>query len=155
MLIEILRVIGDAGAYVRPLEDRRHRLKSSAEANLDTSPMQYTSILPLSLAARWYTELFATEGVSHPRQPTETIRTGFDVPFCELLRIRSAGALPRALAKIHLVALPRGGCSAQQLLAVPRFDPAYSLHCSSFFGLTNSILRILKGNPKKELQWRL
>ena len=24
-----------------------------------------------------------------------------------------------------------------------------------FFGLTNSILRILKGNPKKELQWRL
>ena len=25
----------------------------------------------------------------------------------------------------------------------------------SFFGLTNSILRILKGNPKKELQWRL
>ena len=23
-----------------------------------------------------------------------------------------------------------------------------------FFGLTNSILRILKGNPKKELQWR-
>ena len=31
----------------------------------------------------------------------------------------------------------------------------YSLHCSSLFGLTNSILRILKGNPKKELQWRL
>ena len=24
-----------------------------------------------------------------------------------------------------------------------------------FFGLTNSISRILKGNPKKELQWRL
>ena len=24
-----------------------------------------------------------------------------------------------------------------------------------FFGLTNFILRILKGNPKKELQWRL
>ena len=24
-----------------------------------------------------------------------------------------------------------------------------------FFGLTNSILRILKGNPKQELQWRL
>ena len=24
-----------------------------------------------------------------------------------------------------------------------------------FFGLTNSILRIPKGNPKKELQWRL
>ena len=24
-----------------------------------------------------------------------------------------------------------------------------------FFGFTNSILRILKGNPKKELQWRL
>ena len=24
-----------------------------------------------------------------------------------------------------------------------------------FFGLTNSILRILKGNPQKELQWRL
>ena len=24
-----------------------------------------------------------------------------------------------------------------------------------FFGLTNSILRILKGSPKKELQWRL
>ena len=24
-----------------------------------------------------------------------------------------------------------------------------------FFGLTKSILRILKGNPKKELQWRL
>ena len=32
---------------------------------------------------------------------------------------------------------------------------AYSLHCGSFFGLTNSILRILKGNPKKELQWRV
>ena len=29
-----------------------------------------------------------------------------------------------------------------------------SLHCSSFFGLTSSIVRILKGNPKKELQWR-
>ena len=24
-----------------------------------------------------------------------------------------------------------------------------------FFGLTSSILRILRGNPKKELQWRL
>ena len=24
-----------------------------------------------------------------------------------------------------------------------------------FFGLTISILRILKGNPKKKLQWRL
>ena len=24
-----------------------------------------------------------------------------------------------------------------------------------FFGLTNSILRFLKGNPQKELQWRL
>ena len=24
-----------------------------------------------------------------------------------------------------------------------------------FFGLTNSMLGILKGNPKKELQWRL
>ena len=24
-----------------------------------------------------------------------------------------------------------------------------------FFGLTNSVLRILKGNSKKELQWRL
>ena len=24
-----------------------------------------------------------------------------------------------------------------------------------FFGLTKSILRILKGNPKKDLQWRL
>ena len=31
----------------------------------------------------------------------------------------------------------------------------YSLHCSSFFGLTSFILRILKGNPQKELQWRL
>ena len=31
----------------------------------------------------------------------------------------------------------------------------YSLHCSSCFGVTNFVLRILKGNPKKELQWRL
>ena len=32
----------------------------------------------------------------------------------------------------------------------------YSLHCSSLFlGLTNFVLRILKGNPKKELEWRL
>ncbi|OLP86658.1 hypothetical protein AK812_SmicGene32214 [Symbiodinium microadriaticum] len=29
----------------------------------------------------------------------------------------------------------------------------YSLHCSSCFGVTNFVLRILKGNPKKELQW--
>ena len=28
-------------------------------------------------------------------------------------------------------------------------NTACSLHCSSLFGLTNSILRILKGNPKK------
>ena len=32
---------------------------------------------------------------------------------------------------------------------------AYSLHCSSCFGLTDYILRTLKGNPKKELQWRV
>ena len=32
---------------------------------------------------------------------------------------------------------------------------AYSLHCSSFFGLTKYIIRILESNPKKELQWRL
>ena len=35
--------------------------------------------------------------------------------------------------------------------------PAYSLHCSSFFWfnqICKSILRIPKGNPQKELQWR-
>ena len=31
----------------------------------------------------------------------------------------------------------------------------YSLHRSSFFGFTSSILGILQGNPQKELQWRL
>ena len=31
----------------------------------------------------------------------------------------------------------------------------YGLHCSSFFGMAKCILRIPKGNPKKELQWRL
>ena len=31
----------------------------------------------------------------------------------------------------------------------------YGLHCRSFSGLTNFIPRNLKGNPKKELQWRL
>ena len=31
----------------------------------------------------------------------------------------------------------------------------YSLHCGAFFGfITTFMLRILKGNPKKELQWR-
>ena len=30
-----------------------------------------------------------------------------------------------------------------------------SLHCGSFFGSTIFTFRILRGNPKKELQWRL
>ena len=38
---------------------------------------------------------------------------------------------------------------------IPRSSITYSLHCSSFFGLTHFRLRILKGNPKKGLQWRL
>ena len=41
------------------------------------------------------------------------------------------------------------------LAASTILDNAYSLHCSSFFGLTNSILRILKGNIQKELLWSL
>ena len=54
---------------------------------------------------------------------------------------------------ILLVRFPRlcaTGKSGPGVLAI-----SYSLHCSSFFGLTSSILGILKGNPKKELQWRL
>ena len=32
----------------------------------------------------------------------------------------------------------------------------YSLHCIvPFIGLTKNIIRILSGNPKKQLQWRL
>ena len=38
---------------------------------------------------------------------------------------------------------------------LPRYCTS-SLHCSSFFGFNQFyvMLRILKGNPKKELQWR-
>ena len=36
---------------------------------------------------------------------------------------------------------------------VLQFLPVVSI-VVPFFGLANSILRILKGNPKKELQWR-
>ena len=55
--------------------------------------------------------------------------------------------LPAAFAEVRLTLA---------LLGLPgALAYTYSLHCSSFLGLTKFILRILKGNPQKELQWRL
>ena len=79
------------------------------------------------------------------------------------LTFRSTCANQRdaAVAAITTVAtctsFPPGApvCDRKTEQATDFYTTTYSLHCSSFFGLTNSILRILKGNPKKELQWRL
>ena len=55
----------------------------------------------------------------------------------------------------ELSSLGSSDATDKEILESGFWGPTYSVHCSSFFGLTNPILGILKGNPKKELQWRL
>ena len=56
----------------------------------------------------------------------------------------------RLLLKGHHRRLARRLCGFRPSVGLPLVSIVVP-----FFGLTNSILRILKGNPTKELQWRL
>ena len=68
----------------------------------------------------------------------------------------------RALPPAQIFTVSVVGFRGFGLFFEPKVSPGEGLHDLPivsigvpFFGLTNSILRILKGNPKKELQWRL
>ena len=52
------------------------------------------------------------------------------------------------------IAATWGSCEQPAFGRALRILPIVSI-VVPFFGLTNSILRIPKGNPQKELQWRL